>query len=114
MPELHLPYHILANILCDFHYKKKNKAKSLYIPKRQDISTKLKIHKTSSQRNIAYANINQASRTIIDYVLQEKVFDIAEDSSLNGYQKSLDSLIYNYFDGKTKRHLKRVTKLRTG
>ena len=43
-----------------------------------------------------------ARRTAADKVLKDKVFNIAKDSKYDGYQRGLASMIYKFFDKKTK------------
>ena len=41
-------------------------------------------------------------RTVADNVLRDKAFNIAKDSKYDGYQRGLASMVYKFFDKKTK------------
>ena len=41
-------------------------------------------------------------RTFSDKVLRDKAFNIAKNPKYNGYQRGLDSMVYKYFDKKSK------------
>ena len=41
-------------------------------------------------------------RTVADKVLRDKAFNIAKNPKYNGYQRGLVSMIYKFFDKKTK------------
>ena len=52
------------------------------------------------QHDLAYGNKDLASRTSADKVLRDKAFQIAQDVSKDGYQRSLASMVYKFFDKK--------------
>ena len=41
-------------------------------------------------------------RTVADKILRNKVFNIAKDQKYDGYQRGLASMVYNFFDKKSK------------
>ena len=41
-------------------------------------------------------------RTVADKILKNKAFDIAKDSKYDGYQRGLASMVYKFFDKKSK------------
>ena len=41
-------------------------------------------------------------RTTADKVLRDKAFSIAKNSKYDGYQRGLASIVFNFFDKKTK------------
>ena len=43
-----------------------------------------------------------AKRTDADKVLRDKTFNTAKDPKYDGYQRGLASMVYNFFDKKTK------------
>ena len=52
---------------------------------------------------MAYGNFKDSEkRTASDKVLRDKEFNIAKSSKYNGYQKGLASMVYNFFDKKSK------------
>ena len=55
------------------------------------------------QHDMAYGDFKDlARRTAADKVLKAKVFNIAKDSKYDGYQRGLASMVYKFFDKKTK------------
>ena len=52
---------------------------------------------------MAYGKAKDLVRRIqSDKVLRDKVFKIASDSKYDGYQRELASMVYKYFDKKSK------------
>ena len=52
---------------------------------------------------MAYGDFKDlAKRTAADKVLRKKVFNIAKDLKYDGYQRGLASMVYKFFDKKTK------------
>ena len=43
-----------------------------------------------------------AKRTIADKILKNKAFNIAKDPKYDGYQRGLASMVYKFFDKKSK------------
>ena len=44
-----------------------------------------------------------AERTFSDKVLRDKAFNIVKNPKYDGYQRGLGSMVYKYFDKKSKR-----------
>ena len=44
---------------------------------------------------------NLAKRTASDKVVRDKAFNVAKNPKYNGYQGSLTSMVYNFFDKKS-------------
>ena len=52
---------------------------------------------------MAYGDFKDlAKRTAADKVLRDKAFNIAKDPKYDGYQRGLASMVYKFFDKKTK------------
>ena len=52
---------------------------------------------------MAYGNFKDiARRTASDKVLRDKAFNIAKNPKYDGYQRGLASMVYKFFDKKTK------------
>ena len=52
---------------------------------------------------MAYADFkNLARRTASDKVLRDKAFNIAKNPKYDGYQRGLASMVYKFFDKKSK------------
>ena len=41
-------------------------------------------------------------RTVADKILRDRAFNIAEDPKYDGYQRGLSSIVYKFFDKKSK------------
>ena len=51
---------------------------------------------------MVYGDFNDlARRTTSDKVLRNKAFNIAKNRKYDGYQRSLDSMVYKFFDKKS-------------
>ena len=52
---------------------------------------------------MAYGDFNDlARRAVSDKVLRDKAFNIAKDPKYNGYQRGLASMVYKFFEKKSK------------
>ena len=52
---------------------------------------------------MAYGDFKDlARRTVSDKVLRDKAFNIAKNPKYDGYQRGLGSLVYKFFDKKSK------------
>ena len=69
----------------------------------QNIFTKNKLHKACFQYDMAYGDFKDlARRTASDKILREKAFNTAKNPKYDGYQRGLASIVYKFFDKKTK------------
>ena len=59
------------------------------------------LDKACFQHDLAYGNKDIPTRTAADKVLRDKAFDIAQDQSKDGYQRSLAAMVYKFFNKKT-------------
>ena len=65
---------------------------------------KNELDKACFQHDMAYGDFKDlARRTASDKVLRDKAFNIAKNPKYDGYQKGLASMIYSFFDKKSKR-----------
>ena len=61
------------------------------------------LDKTCFQHDMAYGDFKDLQkRTAADKVLRDKSFNIAKDSKYDGYQRGLASMVYKFFNKKTK------------
>ena len=61
------------------------------------------LDKACFQHGIAYGKIKDlVKRTQLDKILKDKAFKIATDPKCDGYQRGLGSMVYNFFDKKSK------------
>ena len=64
---------------------------------------KNELDKASFQDDMAYAKYKDLEeRTRSENVLRDKAFEIASNSKYDGYQRGLASMVYKFFDKKTK------------
>ena len=52
-----------------------------------------------------------AKRTASDKVLRDKAFNIAKNQKYDGYQRGLASMVYNFFDRKSKVLIMKLIKM---
>ena len=68
-----------------------------------DFIYKNKLDKACFQHDMAYGKSKDlVKRTQSDKVLRDKAFKIASDPKYDGYQKGLASMVYKFFDKKSK------------
>ena len=71
--------------------------------KTSDFIYRDELDKACSQHDMAYGKAKDlVRRTQSDKVLRDKVFKIASDPKYDGYQRGLASMVYNFFDKKSK------------
>ena len=64
---------------------------------------KNELDQASFQHDMAYGDFKDlAKRTIADKILRDKAFKIASDQKYDGYQRGLASVVYKFFDKKSK------------
>ena len=64
---------------------------------------KNELDKACFQHNMAYGDFKDlARRTGSDKVLRDKAFNIAKNPKYDGYQRGLASMVYKFFDKKSK------------
>ena len=64
---------------------------------------KKELDKAYFQHDMAYGDFKDlARRTASDKVLRDKAFNIAKSPKYDGYQRGLASMVYNFFDEKSK------------
>ena len=64
---------------------------------------KNELDKACFQHDMAYGDFKSLSkRTAADKVLRDKAFKIASDQKYDGYQRGLASMVYKFFDKKSK------------
>ena len=68
-----------------------------------DFIYKNELDKACFQHDMAYGKSNDlVKRTQLDNVLRDKAFKIASDPKYHGYQRGLASMVYTFFDRKSK------------
>ena len=67
------------------------------------IFTKNELDEACFQHDMAYGDFKDlARRTASDKILRDRAFNIAKNPKYDGYQKGLASMVYNFFDKKSK------------
>ena len=103
MPEMHLKQlGFTYSSCCPFT---KNKEKIQIFKETRDPSYiyKNERDKTCFQHDMAYGDFKYlAKRIASDKLLRDKAFNIAKNSKYDGYQRGLSSIVYKFFDKKSK------------
>ena len=69
----------------------------------QDLFTKNDIDKACFQHDSAYSDSKDlANKNQSDKILRDKAFDIAKNPKYDGYQRELASMVYKFFDKKSR------------
>ena len=64
---------------------------------------KIELDKVCFEHDMAYGHFKDlARRTASDNVLRDKAFNIAKNPKYDGYQRGLASMVYKFFDKKSK------------
>ena len=93
---------VLLIVLAVHSQKTNNELKSLWRLKIQILFTEMTLIKPVF--NMIWLMVNQdlTKRTESDKVLRDKAFTIASDPKYDGYQRGLASMVYKFFDKKSK------------
>ena len=98
MPEMHLRQPRFTYKATESFTKSKERIKTF---KEKGYSKHIyqnKLDKACFQNDMEYGDFNGSNRrTAADKVLRDKAFNIVKNSSYDGYQHGLDSMIYNFF-----------------
>ena len=103
MPEIHLKQPGFIYSVCGTFTKNKEKIQKFNETGDTSYIYKNKLDKTCFQHDIAYADFKDIARKAVpDKVLRDKPFNIVENPKYNGYQRGLLSMVYKFFDKKSK------------
>ena len=103
MPEMHLRQPGFTYSACGPFTKNKERIKKLMQSGNTDFIYKNELHKACFQHDMAYGKSKDlVKRTQSDKVLKDKVFKIASNPKYDGYQRGLASMVYKFFDKKSK------------
>ena len=85
-------------------YKKKKGSIEKFLKSgNTDFIYKNELDKACFQHDMAYGKSKDlVKRTQSDKVLRDKAFKIASDPKCDGYQRGLSSMVYKFFDKKSK------------
>ena len=103
MPEMHLKQPGFTYSACRLFTKNKKRIQKFketgdtrYIQRKQ-------LDKASFQHDLAYGDFKYlARRTASDKLLKDKAFNFTKNPKYDGYQRGLASMIYNFFNKKSK------------
>ena len=99
MPEMHLRQPGFTYSACGPFTKNKERTQKF----KQTGDSRNELDKPCFQQDMAYGDFKDLTkRTAADKVLRDKAFNIAKDPKYDGYQRGLASMVYQFFDKKTK------------
>ena len=103
MPEMHLKQPEFTYSACQQFTKNKERIKTFKEPRDKKYIYKNDLDKACFQHDMAYGDFKDLTRrTASDKVLGDKPFNIERNPKCDEYQRGLTSIIYNFFDKKSK------------
>ena len=102
MPEMHLRQPGFTYSACGPFTKNKERIEKFMQTGNTDFIYKNELDKACFQHDMAYGKAKDlVRRTQSDKVLRDKAFNIKNDPKYDGYQRSLASMVYKFFDKKS-------------
>ena len=103
MSEMHLKQPGFTYSACGPFTKNKERIQKFKKTGDTNYIYKNELDKACFQHDMAYSNFKDlAKRTIADKVFRDKAFNIAKNHKYDGYLRGLASMVYKFFDKKTK------------
>ena len=103
MPEMHLKQPVFTYSVCGPFTKNKERIEKFIQTGNTDFIYKNELDKACFQQDMAYDKSKDlVKRTQSDKVWQDKAFKIASNPKYDGYQGWLASMVYKFFDKKSK------------
>ena len=103
MPETHLRQPRFTYSACGPFTKHKQRIQKFMQTGITDFIYRNELDKACFQHDAAYSDSKDlAKRTQSDKFLKDKAFQIANNAKYDGYQKVLDSMVYNFFEKKSR------------
>ena len=103
MPEMHLTQPGFTYSACGPFTKNKERIQKFKQTGDSRYIYRNELDKACFQHDMAYGDFKDLRRrTAADNVLRDKAFNIAKNLKYDGYQKVLASMVYRFFDKKTK------------
>ena len=103
MPEMHLRQPQFVYSACGPFTKNKERIQKFKETGDTSYIYKNELDKACFQHDMAYGDFKDlARRTATDKFLRDKAFNIAENPEYDGYQGGLGSMVYKFFDKKSK------------
>ena len=104
MPEMHLKEAGFTYSACGPFTKNKERIEKLIQTGNTNFIYRNELDKACFQHDMAYGKSKDViKRTQSDKVLKDKAFKIASNPKYDGYQRGLASIVYKFFDNKSKR-----------
>ena len=103
MPEMHLRQPRFTYSACGAFTKNKKRIQKFKQTGDSRCIYKNELDKACFQHNMAYGDFKDLKkRTAADKVLRDRAFNIDKNPKYDGYQRGLASMVYKFFDKKTK------------
>ena len=103
MSEMHLKQPGFTYIACGPFAKNKERIEKFMQTGNTDFIYKNELDKACFQHDMAYSKSKDlVKRTQSDKVLEDKTFKIASDPKYDGFQRGLASMVYKFFDKKSR------------
>ena len=103
MPEMHLKQPGFTYSACGPFTKNKERIQKFKESGDTSYIYKNELDKACFQHDMAYGNFKDlARRTASDKALRDKAFNFAKNPKYDGYQRRLASMVYKFFDKKSK------------
>ena len=103
MPEMHLRQPQFTYTACGPFTKHKKRIQKLNETGDTNYIYKNELDKACFAHDAAYSDSKDLiKRTVADKILKNKAFGIAKDRKYDGYQRELASIVYKFFDKKSK------------
>ena len=103
MPEMHLRQPQSVYSACGLFTKSKDRIQIFKETGDTSYIYKNELDKTCFQHDMAYRDFKDLTkRTAADKVLRDKAFKIASDQKYDGYQRGLASMVYKFFNKKSR------------
>ena len=103
MPEMHLKQPVFTYSACGSFTKNKERIEKFMQTGNTDFINKNELDKACFQHDMDYGKSKDlVKRTQSDKVLKDKAFKIVSNPKYEGYQRGLASMVYKFFDKKSK------------
>ena len=104
MPEMHVKQPRITYSACVPFTKSKERIQKFKETADTSYIYKNELDKACFQHDMPYGDFKDlARRTASDKILRDKAFNIVKNPKYDGYQRGLGSMVYKYFDKKSKR-----------
>ena len=103
MPEMHLRQPQFTYSACGLFTKHKQRIKKFKETGDTNYISKNELDKACFTHDAAYFDSKYLTkRTVADKILRNRAFNIPKDKKYDGYQRGLASMVYKFFDKKSK------------